>query len=302
MTTPKAARTSGLAIRSTIAESVISARPFAASQAGISSRGSFRTTGAETCRQASRRPGRLTGINSAPAWVRRSHAARQRRATSSSISTQKHAGRPRRTPFRGVGVTGSSPVSTASSRARSATETAIGPTVSLVWLMGSTPAVGYLRPAPLVPTDGRKPAIPHSAAGIRIEPEVSVPSPAPTIPAAIAAAVPPDEPPVIRPGSCGFRAVGIGAKFVFVTPKASSCRLVFPNTIAPASSRRCATGPVCLARSCARAGVAPDVIQPAISILSFTATGSPASTGKVAPRPRARSTERACSSAFSGSR
>jgi len=40
--------------------------------------------------------------------------------------------------------------------------------------------------------------MPVSAAGMRVEPPVSVPSPQVTMPAAIAAAVPPEEPPGIR--------------------------------------------------------------------------------------------------------
>ena len=46
---------------------------------------------------------------------------------------------------------------------------------------------------------GRKPVIPHSAAGTRTEPPVSVPSPAGTIAASMAAAVPPDDPPARWP-------------------------------------------------------------------------------------------------------
>ena len=43
--------------------------------------------------------------------------------------------------------------------------------------------------------------MPHSAAGMRTEPPVSVPRPAGTMRAATAAAVPPDEPPGMRVGS-----------------------------------------------------------------------------------------------------
>ena len=54
---------------------------------------------------------------------------------------------------------------------------------------------------------GLKPAIPQHAAGIRIEPPESVPRPTSTSPAAIAAAVPPLEPPDVRPGAAGFGTV-----------------------------------------------------------------------------------------------
>ena len=47
---------------------------------------------------------------------------------------------------------------------------------------------------------------PQAAAGKRSEPPVSEPSPAGMAPQATAAAVPADEPPVIRVGSQGLRA------------------------------------------------------------------------------------------------
>jgi hypothetical protein len=47
--------------------------------------------------------------------------------------------------------------------------------------------------------------VPHNAAGRRIEPPVSEPSPAKLARAAIEAAVPEDEPPVIRSGFHGLR-------------------------------------------------------------------------------------------------
>jgi hypothetical protein len=49
-----------------------------------------------------------------------------------------------------------------------------------------------------LPTDGLKPTVPVSAAGTRVEPPVSDPNPQVTTRAAIAADVPPDEPPGIR--------------------------------------------------------------------------------------------------------
>jgi hypothetical protein len=48
------------------------------------------------------------------------------------------------------------------------------------------------------------PTIPHSAAGWRIEPPVSVPIDHGTLPAATAAAEPPDEPPGTRARSHGL--------------------------------------------------------------------------------------------------
>jgi hypothetical protein len=47
--------------------------------------------------------------------------------------------------------------------------------------------------------------MPHSDAGTRMEPLVSEPSANGARPPATAAAEPPGEPPVMRPGSCGLR-------------------------------------------------------------------------------------------------
>ena len=49
--------------------------------------------------------------------------------------------------------------------------------------------------------------MPQQADGIRIEPPESVPSAASASPAASAAALPPLEPPAIRPGAAGFGTV-----------------------------------------------------------------------------------------------
>ena len=48
------------------------------------------------------------------------------------------------------------------------------------------------------------PSTPHSEAGCRIEPPVSVPSVIGAKPAATAAALPPEDPPGTRPRSHGF--------------------------------------------------------------------------------------------------
>ena len=69
---------------------------------------------------------------------------------------------------------------------------AIGPTVSNVHAIGTTPSVGT---RPIV---GRSPVTPQKQAGIRIEPPVSVPSVPAARSAAAAAPLPPLEPPQIR--------------------------------------------------------------------------------------------------------
>jgi hypothetical protein len=58
----------------------------------------------------------------------------------------------------------------------------------------------------ILPNVGLSPVIPHSAAGMRMLPPVSVPSAAKHSPAATDAPDPELDPPVIRPVSQGFLA------------------------------------------------------------------------------------------------
>src|SRR6266542_4820093 len=90
------------------------------------------------------------------------------------------------------------------------------------------------------PYVGFNPITPHSAAGCRTEPPVSEPNATGTIPAATAAAEPPDEPPGTREMSQGFR-TGPNAEFSFEEPMAISSQLVLPITMAPAVSKRSIT-------------------------------------------------------------
>src|SRR6201996_1184681 len=88
------------------------------------------------------------------------------------------------------------------------------------------------------PYVGFKPTIPHSAAGWRIEPPVSVPSAHGARPAATAAALPPEEPPGTRVRSHGLRTAPY-AEFSFDEPIANSSWLVLASSGAPARQRRC---------------------------------------------------------------
>ena len=65
-------------------------------------------------------------------------------------------------------------------------------------LSGTTPSVE------ISPSVGFSPTMPHAAAGMRIEPPVSVPTDPKHMPFASAAAEPPLEPPADRVGSCGL--------------------------------------------------------------------------------------------------
>ena len=77
--------------------------------------------------------------------------------------------------------------------------------------------------------------MPHSAAGWRIEPPVSVPIDHGAEPAATAAALPPDEPPGTRAVSQGL-SVGPYAECSVEEPIANSSWLVLPSSGAPACS------------------------------------------------------------------
>src|SRR5213082_2228252 len=76
--------------------------------------------------------------------------------------------------------------------------------------------------------------MPHSAAGWRIEPPVSVPIAQGARPAATAAALPPEEPPGTRVVSHGF-STGPNPEFSFEEPIANSSWLVLPRSGAPAA-------------------------------------------------------------------
>src|SRR5512132_309636 len=90
------------------------------------------------------------------------------------------------------------------------------------------------------PYVGLTPTMPQKAAGCRTEPPVSEPSAMGTIPAATAAAEPPDDPPGTRSGLIGFF-VGPYALCSVDEPIANSSMFVLPNGIAPAARRRVTT-------------------------------------------------------------
>src|SRR3954468_19862884 len=120
------------------------------------------------------------------------------------------------------------------------------------------------------------PTTPHSAAGWRIDPPVSEPRPRAAIPDATAAALPPLEPPGTRLGSCGLR-VGPNAEFSVLDPIANSSRLVLPTTTAPAARRRSTTVASYGGRQPSRIRDEQVVGTPRVHMLSFSATGTPAS-------------------------
>src|SRR3954469_1458720 len=87
------------------------------------------------------------------------------------------------------------------------------------------------------PSDGLNPDSPHIADGMRIDPPPSDPVASGTIPAAMAAALPPDEPPGVRLVSHGFRVVPKAGLSVWGFHPISGV-LVLPTTMAPAARSR----------------------------------------------------------------
>src|SRR6185436_16397857 len=100
-----------------------------------------------------------------------------------------------------VAAAPSGPEITDSARAAVSTDRASVPTVSRAGLSGWTP-IRLTRPRP-----GFRPTTPQTAAGMRTEPPVSLPSAASQKPLATATAEPEEEPPGARctPASHGFQ-------------------------------------------------------------------------------------------------
>src|SRR5579863_3888732 len=99
------------------------------------------------------------------------------------------------------GADGGSPARTASAIAQQAMLLANGPIESSVVDSGIAPSQGMRG---LV---GLKPAMPHSAAGMRTEPPVSLPIATTAAPSPTETAAPDDEPPGIRRRSYGLPGV-----------------------------------------------------------------------------------------------
>src|SRR5438445_10511295 len=138
----------------------------------------------------------------------------QARAVSASRPDTQPAGTARRGACSGWAGSDSPPIIEYAAAAV-ATSGAIGPSVSSERLRGITPIVSML------PSAGLKPTTPHSEAGTRIEPPVSLPIAQSHIRIATATAEPPDEPPAPRLGSWGLR-TGPWGGWTLGTPYGSS--------------------------------------------------------------------------------
>src|SRR6266852_861984 len=113
-------------------------------------------------------------------------------------------------------------------KAASDTVRVIGPAISCVSAAGMIP-LRLTRPRV-----GRRPTTSQADAGERIELTVSDPRPTATMFAATATAVPPLDPPGVRERSYGFL-VCPPKELTVVPARASSCKLVLPRMIIPAS-------------------------------------------------------------------
>jgi hypothetical protein len=191
-------------------------------------------------------------------------------------------------------VYGAWPGASASKAARrSQAVRANGPTVSKLSTNGKAPRVE------IVPKVGRRPKIPQSAAGTRIEPFVSDASASGTSSAATAAADPPDEPPAMRVRSCGL-CVGPSCAFSVTNPYANSSMFVTPTRIAPArSSEATASASLAAGGSVAVTFAPARVTTPATSKRFLAANGTPAS--GPGSRPRAMSASMAAARAIARS-
>ena len=116
---------------------------------------------------------------------------------------------------------------------------ALSRTLRLITWLAASPA----QPSPtngpmgLRPRLGFRPNSPHWAAGMRIDPPPSVACAIGTMPAATAAAAPPDEPPAVRPGSHGLRVGPVASDSVEMLMPSSEVA-VRPKATSPAARQR----------------------------------------------------------------
>ena len=131
-----------------------------------------------------------------------------------------------------------------------------------------------------------------------IEPAESEPVAQGRRPAATAAAEPPLEPPVPRPGSKGLTESG-PSRFLVSPSIPSAGVLVLPTMTAPAARRR-STITQSASGTCPAWAASPNVVRmPAVSCRSLTAMGTPRSAPAVSPAFSAASARAAASSARS---
>ena len=133
------------------------------------------------------------------------------------------------------------------------------------------------------PNEGLSPNTPVKAQGMRIEPPPSVPSVSGPMPAAIAAAAPPEEPPGVLAGFQGLRVMPV--RGLSVTPfQPNSGVVVLPSRTASASRSRATTGASSFHGPFGSTVFEPlRVGQPRVSSRSLIETGTPSSAPRGSP-------------------
>src|SRR5699024_5576041 len=156
------------------------------------------------------------------------------------------------------------------SRAASSTVRVMGPACA----SGPNGLAGYIGIRPWV---GLNPTIPQNAAGIRMLPPPSVPTAHGPIPAATAAAAPPEEPPAVKRGSTGLRVMPVSGLSVTAF-HANSGVVVLPTNTIPSERIRAATGESTVQGWLGSTAWEPrSVGQPAVRKISLIDTGTPSS-------------------------
>ena len=135
--------------------------------------------------------------------------------------------------------------------------------------------------------------MPQKLAGIRMEPPPSVPMPSGAKPAAIAAPVPPLEPPGVSSRFQGLK-VGPNSRLSVAPFQPYSGVLVLPRTMAPAALRRSTEGASSVGTLSSFRREPQVVLIPLVMTTSLTATGTPCSGPRLSPRWTAASAVRAC--------
>ena len=175
------------------------------------------------------------------------------------------------------GVTSLPPAArTLSSAPQSASERAIGPAWSRLGASGMIPRTG------IRPCVGLTEHTPHSDAGMRSDPAVSVPSAAGTMPQASAAADPPLEPPAEWSSARGFPTWSV------VPPAANSWVCKCPARTMPAAASRAQAMESRCATCCSSTRLDAVTGRPATANRSFRPTGMPQSSGAELPSRASR--------------
>src|SRR5579863_4237469 len=193
---------------------------------------------------------------------------------------------------RECGSAGSGPAIACNISAVSITVRVIG--VMCDWL----PKPSGVRSCGTSPSVCLKPTTPQHAAGMRLDPPPSVPTPIGTSPAATEAAAPPLDPPHVRDKSHGLTVrPKSGASVKHLWP--NSGVVVLPMRIAPAALSRATDGESAAGTLSASATEPKVVFTPAVLTRSLTANGTPCSGGSGSPSITAASASQAAAFASS---